>query len=779
MLITVFHLVLIHGYTQKPNLGIPPTNSYSMKSFGAGTQNRAMTTHKGRLFSANNGGLLVYDGIKWAIIETPKNSILRSIVPANGDTIYVGGQGELGFFKPNERGSLTYESLIEKLPKQLQNFGEIWDLALVQGELYVTILNNQILKLNNDGNYSTIMHDNPIGKMASVDGQLYYQVRGSGIYTIRQRMAELLPNTGALAELDVRSFLKLKGQLLIVTRAQGIFSYSKEGLKPWKTNIDPLLKTAIINNSLVTADEQLILATQKTGIIQLNNEGLATLHLSKENGLQSNTAYSLTMSESGGLWTSAGRGIDYIDLNANRKKFYPDGDLEGAVYDILAWNNKLWFATSNGLYYIEEKSYYNPTADLIFKKAINEEGHVWGLNVIDGKLFCGHESGAVIIDKQLRENWHNKGVGTWMFVQMSPNVICVGSYEGIYTLELEEGKWKEGQPINGLNESSRIMVKDSKDNLWIAHPYLKIFKITFGDNFNTNTITEYDKDSGLNSNLRNYIFEIDGQVYASNETGVYSYNEQTDKFEIAEAFKTAYPAGNYLRSVIKQKDKIWAISHSGTHRIVLDNNQLIQSPSLKNASINFIKTDENYIGGFENLFSYNDSLLLTCSDSGVMQFSNSNTLPKPQSPILVSMLLNDNKDSLLYHGYGLSDSHQIDGENNAIRFDFASIESMAYETPFYRYLLEGYDTEWSPWVTQSSKEYYQLGPGDYRFMVRSVAPDNSESDINSFAFSIETPWSKSWWAILLYASCLLGCSLLLLLIPRKRYKENSNLLEAE
>ena len=125
IVITTIHLISLSGFSQNPNLGIPPTESYSMKTFGAGTQNRAMATYKGRLYSANNGGLLVYDGIKWSIIETPKNSILRSLAPADGDTIYVGGQGELGFFKPNEKGNLTYESLVDRLPKPLQNLSLI------------------------------------------------------------------------------------------------------------------------------------------------------------------------------------------------------------------------------------------------------------------------------------------------------------------------------------------------------------------------------------------------------------------------------------------------------------------------------------------------------------------------------------------------------------------------------------------------------------------------------------------------------------------------------
>lgn len=772
-LIMAFHLITIIGFAQNPNLGIPPTINYDKKSFNAGSQNRSMTYYKGRLYSANNGGLLAYDGINWSVHQTPENSILRSLATAPGDTIYVGGQGELGFFKPDEGGNLIYESLIDKLPEQYRDLGEIWEMTHIDKHLYVKIASDQILKLDNSGNHNSFIHQKDIGILTSVDNSVYYQVIGIGLFCIKDGTSTRIPHSESLKDYDIRSIHKADNDLLITTRNRGLYRLSENGISSWKTNIEDLLQSAVINNSITTPKGQLLIATQKRGILQLNKQGQAICLFNKDNGLQSNSAYSLVMSNSGELWASVGTGIDRINLNATSSKFHPAGELEGAVYDIEEWNGYLWFATDNGLFYLEQKDYYNPQTDTQFLAIPNTEGKVWGLNVINNNLFCGHEKGALLIDPQLNTRWQLEGLGTWMYISINPALIAVGTYEGVHLLENKKGRWIAKNKIPDLKESSRIMVKDANDDLWISHPYLKVYRVQFSDDYETTKLTEYDKDSGLNTNLRNYVFELEGNCYVSNETGVYKYRRNKDKFEISEAFKETYTSGNYLRSIIKKEEKTYAIAHSGTNQLNVTENGIALLPT---ATIN---TDDNYIGGFENLYAYGNNTILTCSDNGVVQFSCNHTPSPPQAPILLATLLRDSQDSTLYNGYGTSMPMELEGKRDAIRFSFSSLASTAYETAYYRYFLEGVDEEWSPWTAQPFKEYHQLEPGDYRFMVRAVGQDSSESPITDFTFSIAIPWSQSWWAVLAYTLGLLFIGLLLLLIPRKKYKENTNLLEAE
>lgn len=736
-----------------------------------------MIVHKGRLYSANNGGLLIYDGLEWQTLQTPLNTILRSQTPGNGDTIYVGGQGEIGYFYPNEAGQLTYNSLLEQIPESERNIAEIWDIVKVGKALYVKTEWNKILKISTEESDPTFTHENYISKLSKVGPELWYHVEGTGTYKIIDDQSIFIPQSESLKNYQVKEFLDHPQGVLIVTSENGLYLWDGNDFTPWKTNVEPLIQDLSLNCAILSAENDLILGTQESGILIVDSEGTLIQILKKGRGLQSNSVSGLCLTNEGDLWAGVSNGIDYIQLNSNMQKFYPDGNLEGSIYDIEHWNGRLWFASSNGLYHIAEKDYYNPLSDTSFELLPGTEGQTWGIDIIDDALFCAHHDGGFFLDRNEKlESIFKQNIGVWKFIKLNYGRLAMGTYNGVYLISRIDGKWQSPEFIDGLYESCRVMAYDEHENLWISHPYKQVYRIRFGHASKTTAIKEYNKTDGFKTDQRNYVYEIEGQCYLTNETGVYQYDYTTDQFIPSAPFKEPYPAGNHLRSLVHKNGGTWAISNGGTAKISLPTSDM---EKLSQVSIANINTNENYIGGFENLFPYNDSTLLTCSDHGVNKFSKTNQAPKPQKPTLTTTMLGDAQDSLLYGGYGNAALSSLEAKQNAIRFDFAALESKAYPQAFYRYLLEGHDEDWSEWTDQSFKEYHRLDAGQYTFMVRSVGPDSSESESAVYKFEIERAWYKTIWAYLFY---FLGFALLvflLLRIPNKRYQENTTQLEAE
>jgi len=773
----VLHFFITDLYSQGLNLGQPPTTNYSKQSYKAGNQNRNMTLHQGRLLSANNGGFLVYDGIKWQIHKTPLNTILRSIATAEGDTLYVGGQGELGFFHPDGTGQLIYASLLPSLPENQRNVGEVWDMCLLDGDMYFKTQNNKVQILYKSGAHHNYIHDNRITKLSKVSSEIWYHAIGEGSYRVSQGKAELIQESQAIKDFSVVEFLAHPNGVMLITEKNGLYLYSDKGLNQWVTNVDRLINNAKVNCALLTTENELLLGTQQAGIFKINTQGQLNLLLDRNNGLQNNSVNSLCLTENGGLWSSVGNGIDFIHLGSHKQTFFPDALLEGSIYDIERWKGRLWFASSNGLYHIEEKEYYNPIKDNKFYLTEGSQGQTWGMDIIDGKLLCGHDKGAFMLTEELKPKWiFNENLGVWRFLKVKNDYLALGTYAGVYLMEPNGDEWQNAMAVSGLKESCRVMAYDKHDNLWISHPYKKVYRVKIAEAKKTTTIREYDKTSGFKTDQRNYVYELNGHCYVTNETGVYEYNSEKDAFQVAEAFQQAYPTGHHLRSLVNKNGSVWAISNGGTARINLspDNSEPLE------ISFPFVlATEDNYIGGFENLFPLNDSTLLTCSDHGVNKFTIQREDGLPQKPVLSSYLLQDIQDSLLYGGFGLAAGRILKAENNAIRFEYASLTSNIYPQAFYRYFLEGHDEHWSEWTSQTFKEYHRLDPGEYRFNVRAVAPDSSESESATFDFEIKSPWYQSWWAFLLYLLLIAIPVYLLLKIPNNKYQENRNILEAE
>ena len=110
--------------------------NFDKHQYNGGTQNwKIKQDSLGRMYFANNEGLLVFDGKYWQLYPLPNKTIVRSI-EFGADGLYVGGQDEVGFFKGNEYGKLTYHSLIPLVPVSDRKFSDVWEIINYNGEMF-------------------------------------------------------------------------------------------------------------------------------------------------------------------------------------------------------------------------------------------------------------------------------------------------------------------------------------------------------------------------------------------------------------------------------------------------------------------------------------------------------------------------------------------------------------------------------------------------------------------------------------------------------------------
>jgi hypothetical protein len=123
-------LVGAESFSQGVNLGVPPIWNFSRKIYKAGTQNwDAAQDSSGRVYFANNDGVLCYDGTNWVIYPVLNHTIVRSVAIDATNRIYAGAQSELGYFFPDKDGVLRYTSLIGLLPPDHRAFEDVWDIV--------------------------------------------------------------------------------------------------------------------------------------------------------------------------------------------------------------------------------------------------------------------------------------------------------------------------------------------------------------------------------------------------------------------------------------------------------------------------------------------------------------------------------------------------------------------------------------------------------------------------------------------------------------------------
>src|SRR5262249_15576038 len=126
--------------------------------------------------------------------------------------------------------------------------------------------------------------------------------------------------------------------------------------------------------------------------------------------------------------------------------------------------------------------------------------------------------------------------------------------------------------------------------------------------------------------------------------------------------------------------------------------------------------------------------------------------PEPPPPVFIGGL------RIAGESYPISDFGQTDVANlelepnqNQMNIDFFGLDLTVGEPLRYQYKLEGAGKDWSPPTKQRTVEL-SLGPGSYRFLVRAVRADGTQSETPAaVSFTILPPVWQRWWFLILLA----------------------------
>ena len=769
-----FLLASNQAATQSKKLGLPQIMSYEKQDYSSGPNNWGIDYQGNKTLFANQAGLLVYDGSQWSTHATPLNTVLRSVTVVN-DTIWIGGQSELGYFVPDESGNLRYQSITPSFEDKNSNLGEIWDLEYLDGTLYIRSSTTDIYSYHN-GTVVKVKNGVNLNKMKAINGELLISSQDDGIYKLRSNHQLELILDQAEFNLTVVNILDTHKGTYFLTENNGLYLYDGNSIKPWQTNIDDYLKGKILRCGIYSDKLGFLLGTKLGGFIQLDQDGRALHVLTKRNGLLSNEINAIALAPDMTIWLASQNGIDRFNFDSGQSLFFPDGELQGAVYDVTKWNGKLLFCTNNGLYTIDDKEYYNPLEDIKFDLIEGTVGQAWGLDRIDGDLLLAHQDGAFQITEDFKAIPILKNTGAWKFVKIENNLIAVGSYTGVYLIEKQNTGWKVKLHVPGLDESCRVMMYDQHHNLWISHPYKKVYKITFSPDYKMSSIKEYDNDDGLNTDNRNYVFEVENDCIVTNETGVYKYANTTDHFERYLPLDTLYLPNVHLKRILPSGHNLyWLIASNGTSLVKRSENDRYETiDGLDNSGIDL----SNFIGGFENLYAADSTSLFLCTIKGVNNVSTEEPKTILKSPNFTTITVPSKRDSVVFGGFGDVPTLHLAKDERDIMFEFNSGVEVSSHHHLYTHELEGVD-EWSYPSHTQSKEYNNLKHGDYTFRVMSISPSGQYSEPSVIHFNISTPWYLSLVAKAIYALLFFIVLSGLLLIPRQQYQKTTAILETE
>lgn len=722
---------------------LPPIKNYTPKEYNGEFQNWGITQSPSKnIYVANHTSLLEFDGSKWHQYKLPTSPIIRS-VKAVGDKIYTGSYREFGFWTKKTNGELTYTSLSQKMETPISEDEEFWDIVVLDQWVLFQSLDRIYIYDNLESSFKVIEAKSDKANMGIVNNNVYFQIAKEGLFTIQNGEAQLVSNDPVFMKEPIVGLYGVGNDLLILTESSRFYRYDSENVTPWETALDDL--NIKLYSSIRLNDSSFVVGSISNGFYHLSPDGETIIrNIDQEKGLNNNTVLSLFEDAENNLWLGLDNGIATVNLYSPFNEYVDKLGNLGLVYAALNHEGHLYLGTNQGLFYRETASQDN------FRLVDGTEGQVWNLQLVDSVIFCGHNNGTFIIDKNQAELISDYP-GTWGVkpIKGHNNLLLQGNYNGLSILEKVEGTWKFRNAIDGFTISSRFFEMDSLQVV-VDHEKKGLYFIELDPSFReVKQVTNVER-IGHSSNIFSFLDEL----YYKTNAGIYNINGENNIELDSTMTQTIFNQDDAQVSIIipeNSEQRLWFFTKYGLQYVT----QSTLSNKLNSSHISIPKDIRANFGvsGFENISKISDFKYLIGSSNGFVSLDLTKVEPSKQEVQINSVYFGD------YQELGFKAAKDTKGAfeyiNNNIRIEYSVPEFDKYTEVRYQYKMENLFEGWSEWSENTDVTFKNLSFGDYIFTVRAMVGNNLSSNTVSYSFTISRPWYLSDLALLAYTMAVL------------------------
>ncbi|MEA3443336.1 MAG: hypothetical protein U9R19_01270, partial [Bacteroidota bacterium] len=755
--------------------------NYSPTEYFGYSQNMASIQDKrGVMYFANSAGILEYDGNSWRTIELENKSIPKLFAMDSTGRVYVGGVGEFGFLEANDRGEMSYHSLLNKIEENKRSFDDVWFIHSTGTDVFFNT--DSILFRYRNGKITSWKED-CFGPLMTFDNITYLHCWEKGIMQIVGDSLTIVPNADYLkGERVLLCFLLINKKMLVGTMDSGLYLYdlSKDknyfdnnNIQKFETEVDTIIENKTLYSVCEMSDGRIALGTLQAGVCIIDKKGKLIQEINV--GLRNNMIWHLSHDTENNLWMATNNGISKIDINSPISFWDLNTGLENSVDNICRFNDTLFVAGFGGVQFLQDNK-FNYVSDfksetyclLNFKLPTDTSKNI---------LLAGTTDFGIV---EMKNQKFKKVINLdpWDMYQPAHNLklLYIATDYGLSIATYENKQWELLGNLEGVTENIRGIEEDKNGDIWLSTFLHGIIRIVPSDNIlKPKKVFKYGIESGLPSINYSNIYKFDKGLIFSIPNYLLRFNEQNSKFIPDSTFGIEYCNGSCTVYNIEKdsEQKVWIAGIKDNHDFIhvlmpdekgkytlLETNALNMMPPMSITLVHLDPDNTVWISGSEGLFRFKGEL-------------------KKSSSTFTTLIrkINTRTDTLHFgtHYYNigidknlLTESVPLPYSQNSVNFQYASPSFLREKATVYQTWLEGLNESWSPWSLDTKKEYLNLSEGTYRFHVRGKNVFNTIGSEAVYEFTISPPWHRTYWAYLLYFLFLSALVYLIVYLNGKR-----------
>lgn len=409
-------------------------------------------------------------------------------------------------------------------------------------------------------------------------------------------------------------------------------------------------------------------------------------------------------------------------------------------------DHQLYLGTAQGLF-VRNGNGLSKVSDLLYSSsitslAIDKYHHLW-VTAQDGIHVLKNQGGRW---RYLRNISQAEGVDI-----VSPQKIvcddsgtCWVATFGSGLIRITAGSTQKFNTENGFVTDKLLTIHiDKKNNIWLGTLGAGVIR------YNGTVFQQYTTMDGLpDMSIWAITDGADGSVFLGTAEGGICVFDGKRFSTIATAPQLS---DNFVSTLLYDEHSrcLWAGTDKGLERVSIGRKGEVQ---VKNY---------NAHGGFSPVSINPGALLLDGTNfiwigttNGWWQYDKTNDAVKQTPPKLqlTGLRLFFGKEKIMPYCSTwplLSDGQSLNLPHNKNHLTF-DIRAMTTSSVKYRFWLKGLDESWSEPTTSNTITYSNIPPGGtYTFQAVAILPSGTQSNPLNFTFTVNTPWFKTWWFLLL------------------------------
>jgi len=771
-IIVLIVTLLLTCYTFAQSDGLMQENSY-VKSFGRDEFNVTIQFYSvgedsnGCIIAGTSVGLYLMDSNGFNTYYTESGTQFNLFRVDKYHNIFILGDVEIGYFKPYDNGNFDFVSLRDDVDVAVT---DIIDLQIKDDFVYYIAKNaiyvydyHSFRKVPVEGIVKSVAFGNCCCLLSS-EGNLY---------SFNGFKCDYICNLSK-AGFDIQrvNFLNLEDTTLCITDNNLTCLLHPYDLVNGEINIHekPFPNFIRVGNSQTVISGMAydpvlkrIAVSSNHGIWIFSYKGDEVRPINYSSGLPLLDVRKVFFDSKHNLWAVLSNYLAKIDINSALVYYKERQGVFGEVLNFAHIDGNYYCGSFNGLSkaIVDHHSpgFQTHFYKIEFDKAVNANP-CWSVVSFEGEVLACTTDGLYQVEG-LKARRLVGGVKMYNCISSPkyPGKLFITSAKGLiiadykhvnHNIEITNYHFMKGfdYPVKGIKI-------DKRGNLWVSSIFDGLFYIVGKDpNFDKYSYVTISNNLGLKW-IRQLVFNFDNDKF--NVLEYRYYHSELPEREDFFANEINFVPDSALM------DYTYFLNLDSTNDIVIkDGNSLYLAEQIEENKYKFdtiILKDR--IRDILQI-TRKDSLLYLATGQGLIKYNlNHSKTELPECQPFDVIITNVNSfDSILFRGYkyfSKGERHLYSGRDgepvvlgsnySSLKFSYASASLECLDLMKYSFYLEGYDTAWSKYTTNTSHDYLNLPPGTYTFHVRAKNSAGVVSSEAEFIFTIKTAWYLTWWAI--------------------------------